>query len=193
MSFTSNSDYDQAEDWLSEDEEDMDWRRSYLSKNRYEFCDLPLPEGYTSTKWIAAGTFAGDIKWNDSTLAVQWECMHSSGRVYTAKCRIAPFTNNCGIKAVAHIWIDTDNLQSAFLGHLESFLKNCLNVGLMIGSDCNAAGYMGTTSRTIETYGSGYVFTDHVWNPNYTWDENHKIFLFYKDLTKHDYPDIWKG
>ena len=191
MSSTYNSDSEE-EDYY-EDDEDMDWRRNYLARNRYEFCDLPLPEGFSSQKWIATGTFTGDIKWNNSQLNIKWEVLHTSGDTYVASCKIDPFTDNCGIKAVSHIYVASDKLKTFFIEHLENFLKNCLNTGLMIGSDCYCGGYAGVTGDTIKKYGQDYVFTDPVWNPNYTWDKEHKIFLFHKDLTKHDYPDIWKG
>ena len=190
---------DMDDDYYEEDEDlnDVDWRTNKCNINVYEFHGLPLPMGFERTVWRASGEFRGDIKWSNSSLTIDWYLYYDQDRRNKQlSVKLEPFTKNCGIKAISYLYdnYNTDKLVRTFIKHVENFAYHCCNAGIIVGSDAEEDGYAGLTGRTIRTSGDGYVFTDLVWNPNYTWDSSHKVFLFHKDLAKvaPTYEDFWK-
>ena len=179
-----------------EDLSDIDWRTEKHNINVYTFHGLPRPTGYDRTVWTAKGTFVGDIKWNASNLQIDW-ALYQSTAVYYLSVKLEPFTKNCGIKAISYLSNNaflSDDLVKTFIKYVENFAYNCCNAGIIVGSDAEENGYKGNTGRLIRAHGTDYVFTDLIWNPNYTWEPNHKVFLFHKDLSKigSTYEDFWK-
>jgi len=143
-----------------------------------------------------------DIKWNawSGRLAIQL----SNGDQKIAdvfNCEINPFTGNCGIKAISHVYFAADQAMSAkdrkswrarVLTMVEGFLYHVCNCGLVIGSDNNAGGSW-STGGTVKEFGVDYTFSNWVWNPNYTWSKGHKVQVFSKELVGRNYPDeTWR-
>ena len=132
------------------------------------------------------GTLTGDINWNSISARITINVPISLDKQkpsFQASCSIKPFTGNCGIKTIESIV----QFKSPYcLKYIESFLYYCCNCTYLIGSDyidLNRPSE-GNTGRTIKLYGSGYTFTDSVWNQNYYSCKDHKIFLFHKHLNE---------
>ena len=197
MSDDYYEDEDEYEEWRDEDLSEVDWRTSKRNINVYEFHGLPLPTGFERTVWRASGEFRGDIKWNNSSFQIDWYLYYDQDRRnQQLSVKLEPFTTNCGIKAISYLrdHYNTDELVKTFIKHVENFAYHCCNAGIIVGSDAEENGYNGRTGQLIRAHGIDYVFTDLIWNPNYTWEPNHKVFLFHKDLSKvgATYEDFWK-
>ena len=130
----------------------------------------------------ATGYFRGDIGLNDSNLDVE-----ISNETHRLRCKIEPFTKNCGIKAISHVRGDPELLEI-----LESFLFHVCRAGIVVASDYINGG----TFKMLKPY---FKATDPVWNPVYTWPggESHKIVLFHKFLgdlkgTNNPWPE-WRA
>lgn len=110
---------------------------------------------------------------------------------------VNPFTGNCGIKAVDHLSFQDTVLATQLrkewrekcIEMAESFLYHVCNAGIVLGSDSLG----GATLSSIQKYGKDYMFSDKVWNPNYTWAKTHKVQVFSKILVDRKYPDeTWR-
>ena len=155
-----------------------------------EFKNLPDFPGYT---WVVTGELTGDIKWN--AINAEINLKNPNGHL-DFKSNINSFTKNCGIKAISTLYFYSFDLNKArVLHYLESFCWHQCNCGLLIGSDyidftCQPPS-QGYTGRTIQEFGHGYQVLPSVWNPNYTWNMKHEIYLFYKTLKGEDYSYDW--
>ena len=203
-----NDDYD--EDDYDEDksyDEDKEKNMRLQSTNFYQNDHLSC---FDHTKYCAPvmfeakGTLTGDINWNNAEAQIKIHfpfkielksehdlILGESKKIpyrATWSAKISPFTANCGVKALHHLWCDNWGQDAQlFLSILESFLYYCCNCGIVVGSDTVG----GSTGDMIRQYGTGYVMSEPVWNPNYTWDHGHKIFLFHKYLDKNALVDYW--
>lgn len=141
----------------------------------------------------AKGDFEGDIKSNDCDLV--FSCIlqgvkENVGANSLFSVGIRRFTGNCGFKAIDHFRVFHAIKKNAadLLLLVESFAYHYCNCGYLIGSDDD--GY-GLTGNVVRRYGKDWCITPSIWNPNYTWDLEHKVFMFYKDLTNRNYPNYW--
>lgn len=158
-----------------------------------------LNEEKFSIKAVVTGNINNsDIKWNDMSGEFKIIVYDKTGAEFKilCGCKISSFTKNCGIKAIDHLYINSNNIDIAvyLLKILESFLFHRTNCGLVVGSDVNMtpSRYGGSLYNVI-TYGNGYIVTPPVWNPNYTWSHKHTISLFHKDLTVVEHQDFWNN
>ena len=135
-------------------------------------------------KFSADGVLDGDYDWNNCDAKVFITFDNQTDSPYSAV--IKPFTSNCGIKAISHLYGYTVH-QQEFLEILESFLYYCCNAGIIVGSSYKND----ATSKTIKNSKIPYTLSPNVWNPNYHWDYTHKIFTFYKILNPDDLIDYW--
>ena len=183
-------------------EEDMRFLSTNLYQNDHLSC-FDHTNYCAPVLFEAKGMLTGDIDWNNAEAHIeikvpstidmksQYEKYFGEtkavlyGEVWSAK--ISPFTSNCGVKALHHLYCDGKDAK-LFLSILESFLYYCCNCGIVVGSDSVSGGQ---TGAIIRQYGTGYVFSEPVWNPNYTWDMGHKIFLFHKYLDKNALVNYW--
>ncbi len=129
----------------------------------------------------ATGYFRGDIGLNDSNLDIE---IVAGTKL---KCKVEPFTKNCGIKSISYVRGDPELLEI-----LESFLFHVCRAGIIVASDYINGG-------TFKMLKDTYKAIDPVWNPVYNWPggEFHKIVLFHKLLgdlkgTPNPWPD-WRA
>ena len=134
--------------------------------------------------FAAGGVLEGDYDWNNCDAKVYITFNNENDFPYRAV--VKPFTSNCGIKAISHLYGYTVH-QQEFLEILESFLYYCCNTGIIVGSSCQND----ATSRVIKNSRIPYILSPNVWNPNYHWDHEHEIFIFYKILNPDDLVDYW--
>ena len=154
--------------------------------------DRPRRKGCTSyekttDKWSFRfdGVLDGDIDWNNSDGKISVRFPDGS----EASAVIKPFTANCGMKAMSYLYVSSLALKKEFVTLVESFLYYCCNCGIVVGSDYIEKGeYIGSTLNMIKD--TDYVILPEVWNPNYSWNSEHKICLFYKNLDD-SLPDYW--
>lgn len=138
-----------------------------------------------------------DIKWN--AWSGHFSVVLNDGDKQVAipfSAQVDPFTGNCGIKSFHHLGFVDSNLgtqqrklwRERCLEALEGFLYHTCNAGIILGSDSLG----GQSLQYIRAYGKDYMFSDKVWNPNYTWAKSHKVQVFSKVLVDRKYPeDSW--
>lgn len=128
------------------------------------------------------GSLTGDINWN----ACSATGIISVSSIKLIWFKINSFTQNCGIKTLEQISFSSGDGKE-LLKYIESFVWYCCNGGIIVGSDT----IINSTRNFIKAYGENYKFTEPVWNPNYTWNFEHKICLFYKELDGKTLIDYW--
>ncbi len=211
------SSYEDEDDYPYEDEDEEIELPSTNEFRIENLPDFPGGERCAPVLCVVSGDLSGDIKWNNANAimkisvppTIDKKAMFDAntaryGTPYYERhlsVEIKPFTSNCGAKAISHIGIMThqiyDEQNKQFLKYIESFLYHKCNCGILVGSDCIDFGseppYGGMTGNFIKVFGQGYVISEPVWNPNYTWGgaQNHKIFLFHKYLVVNELPDYW--
>ena len=203
----SDEDVDEAY-WEDEGDETIDWKGDEGdSMQNYEKLNLEWPGGprIAPVRFYVDGVLDGDIKWNNIDALIKIEIPYSVNSLlkfpsstaskidHYFSCKIRPFTHNCGAKTIEDV--DTPGTREEkelFLTYVESFLWHQCNVGILLGSDCVDEGGLGVTAKNVLKFGKGYTQLPEVWNPNYTWNENHKIFLFYKNLGDYVHVDYWR-
>ena len=139
----------------------------------------------------AVGDFGGDIKCNDCDLILSCVLVGEHLNVNSLfSVGIRRFTGNCGFKSIDHLRMFHAIKKNAaeLLTLIESFAYHYCNCGYLIGSDDDNGGL---TGNVVKSHGKDWQITPSIWNPNYTWDDSHKVFMFYKDLTSRNYPNYW--
>lgn len=166
-----------------------------------EFFKPAFPDEVSCKVIVDGATNQSDIKWNNLSGRFRLAVVRpDAGEVASLiGCQIDCFTGNCGIKAIDHLHLfrhpsvpDTKEKYKELIKIVESFAYHKTNCGILIGSDTNT-NYRGTTLTNIMEYGDGYVVTEPVWNPNYTWAKTHRISLFHKDLNAAEHTQYWGG
>lgn len=112
------------------------------------------------------------------------------------RANVAPFTNNCGAKAISGLYISLlSELEEDFRKELGAHLLFCMEawlrqlwcVSMLVGSDYvythGGLTQVGQCLGAVETYGEGYNRGDLIHNQNYPQDPQHKICVYWKDLT----------
>ena len=195
------NDYFEEEEDDFEEEEDEDEDMRFKVTNLYEK-DLSQywPEKLCAPLiWRVTGDLSGDINWNNIDAQIILNIPYSLDKKQEAEdyykrynsqansaqfgVYIRPFTGNCGIKSIQYL----NGYSELFIKFMESFLYYCCNCGIIIGSDYEYGG----VKKDLIKYSTNYIWTDPVWNPNYTFNLEHKIQLFYKYLDKDALVDYW--
>ncbi len=207
-----------SEEYFEEEEPDWDEEEddvAHLAPTNLFVKDgliFPGEEQCIPSRFEVKGDLTGDIDWNNISATITWrigypisqsanheQYIRRYPRGFPAyqkwSCKITPFTNNCGAKALSHLSIGngTPEQRKTFLTLIESFLSWCCNCSILVGSDFVDSGdYMGSTGQVIKELGEDYTFTSPIWNPNYLHNPNHKIFLFYKYLNRDKLVNHWR-
>ena len=122
----------------------------------------------------------GDIGWNNFSGGF---VIYKDG-LTLFMCKIQPFTDNCGIKAVKQVYFVKPNVPVfKMVELLEQFLVQACNVAIVAGS-----GYAYTV-MDLQKKWPGIICTPPVHNPNYM--SKHEIILWYKVLQPLEKPNPW--
>lgn len=157
-------------------------------------------DGMKVKVFIDGNPNGSDIKWNNFSGKFKLSVVNKDGRevVPLISCQIDCFTGNCGVKSIDHLHLQWKNdkkyaeVARQLIEVLESFLYHKTNCGLLIGSDTYVSKALrGQTITAVEEYGKDYKIGERTWNPNYTWDKDHRIALFQKDLNGTKHHNFW--
>lgn len=150
-------------------------------------CTKSVNVGEKSYLLTLEGSFAGDIGINDFEGKIKI-ALKSDPKNLLFQATVEPFTHNCGIKALSYVVIRSGDIavQAELLHIAEAAIYYACRCGILIGSDFIG----GNTYIIVKNSGKDWVFTDPVWNPNYTWSKAHKISLFRKHLEAQLFKDI---
>lgn len=120
------------------------------------------------------------------------DCPH---HVKWASCLCEDFSANCGAKTITALHIQS-SIQTELGKHLlflvETFFSQLWSTSLLVGSDRVMVSYdkdnveqkaFGTCLYAINSYGANYQMGALVHNRNYLDIPNHKICVYWKDLT----------
>lgn len=151
--------------------------------------DFPLnPVGRDDLVLQVSGDTSGsDIQWNNGRCDVQISIKGTSRHL---QFQVAPFTGNCGVKAVSHLYGNESDILELW-PVAEKLLSYKFMASILMGSD-----YIhGMTALMLPQLGFRTV-VEPVKNWNYGQSSNHRILVFAKEITP-DYNEVerslWQG